>query len=233
MSYILGKGTRAACVPVDDTKVYWFVLWNDWSTGFRDSAPEQVKAEALSHLEAFQGREKIELCINHTPPEHFTKNSIRHRINTLPSASQVVGGVTLGGDASHPTSLNLGQGRGMALEDAILLTQRLHPVLKGDGSDAAEPAEQAERIHAALLAHQEARHARTHSLSVRAYRMGNIMQSEWTVVCLFRDWVLIPFAYDPKTALDHALFDVGELPRRSCILTTSHVEELLKAFQTP
>lgn len=31
--YSVGKGIRMAIVPSNATKVYWFVLWNDWSEG--------------------------------------------------------------------------------------------------------------------------------------------------------------------------------------------------------
>jgi 2-polyprenyl-6-methoxyphenol hydroxylase-like FAD-dependent oxidoreductase len=33
MHYYVGKGTRGAVVPISTTKVYWFVNWNDWSSG--------------------------------------------------------------------------------------------------------------------------------------------------------------------------------------------------------
>jgi 2-polyprenyl-6-methoxyphenol hydroxylase-like FAD-dependent oxidoreductase len=44
--------------------------------------------------------------------------------------TQVVGNVTICGNASHPTSLALAHGGCMALEDGIILARKLHQSLK-------------------------------------------------------------------------------------------------------
>lgn len=182
-------------------------MWALLTAGFRDATPEQLKEEALERVKVFQSSD-MQLCINNTPLGHFTKNAIRHRLNTAPPSSQVAGGVTLAGDASHPTTPNMGQGGCMALEDAILLTQKLYSVLKAP----AEGKPEHERIHLALVEFQQERYDRTYSLSVRSYKVGSIMQSGWSLMCLYRDWWLLPKSMNTETFLDHTLFDVGELP---------------------
>ena len=182
-----------------------------WTAGYRNTPPEQLKAEALERSKVYQSRD-IELCINNTPMEHFIKNSIRHRINTMAPASQVVQGVTLAGDASHPSTPNMGQGGGLALEDAVLLTKALYPVLKPEGANSDLPVAEHERIHLALVQFQQERHDRTYSLSLHSYRLGLVLQSAWSVVCFYRDWFFIPMGLNPKHFLEHTLFDVGELP---------------------
>ncbi|KAG0606254.1 hypothetical protein M758_9G125700 [Ceratodon purpureus] len=208
--YTVGKGTRSAIAAVNDTKIYWFILWNDWGEGYRNTSPEQLKAEALERSKAYQSRD-IELCINNTPLEHFIKSTIRHRINTMDPTTQVVGTVTLAGDASHPTTPNMGQGGCMALEDAILLTKKLYPVLT-EGPNTDSPVAESERIHLALVEFQQERHDRTYSLSVQSHKVGVVMQSAWSVICFYRDWYLIPKSLNPKYFLNHTLFDVGKLP---------------------
>lgn len=211
--YTVGKGVRAAIVPVNATKAYWFTFWNEWSEGFPEIPQEKLKEEALERVQVFQSSD-VALCVRNTPLGNFTKNSIRHRLNTAPPSSQVSGGVTVAGDASHPTTPNMGQGGCMALEDAILLTQKLYPVLTED--PAAERTQlglpEHERIHNALVEFQQERHERTYAISVRSYKTGQVMQSGWWLVCLFRDWWLLPKSLNTETFLDHTLFDVGKLP---------------------
>lgn len=103
----------------------------------------------------------------------------------------------------------------MALEDAVLLTRKLHSVLKqspADGAQAVPVLPEHERIHVALLEFQQERHARTYSLSLRSYKAGCVLQSGWSLMCLYRDWWLLPKSMNTETFLEHTLFDVGKLP---------------------
>jgi 2-polyprenyl-6-methoxyphenol hydroxylase-like FAD-dependent oxidoreductase len=100
------------------------------SLGSQNKKPKQIKQEALQFTKYFQEPE-FETCINNTTFEHFTKNTLRHRINVKPTCeTQVVGNVTICGDASHPTSPTLAHGGCMALEDDIILARKLHQALQ-------------------------------------------------------------------------------------------------------
>ena len=32
-NYFVGRGVRSSMVTINDNKVYWFVIWNDWGEG--------------------------------------------------------------------------------------------------------------------------------------------------------------------------------------------------------
>lgn len=181
------------------------------TSGWKDITQEQIREEALQFSKPFHPAD-MHLVINNTPLENFWKSSIRHRLNKNPSESLVVGNVTVAGDACHPTTPNMGQGGAMALEDAIVLTQKLHSALKS--TPETQHHEQG-RIHQALVEFQSARHERTYNITARSYAIGRVMQSGWTIVNCFRDWFLIPRNLNKETFLAHTLFDVGELPGQS------------------
>jgi 2-polyprenyl-6-methoxyphenol hydroxylase-like FAD-dependent oxidoreductase len=218
--YYVGKGTRSGVVPISTTKVYWFVNWNDWSSGpFKD--PKLSKEQSLKHAE---GWSFLTPCIENTTLENITKSSIKHRLNSHESSSQVFDGVTLAGDASHPSTPNLGQGACCALEDAIVLAQKLSGALNpnteilktdqnsdGNINQMVKDEKLQQRINTALLEFQAERHERTHPLAVQAYNVGMLMQSDWSLVCFLRNWFIIP-RINRQTFLQHTLFDVGKLP---------------------
>ena len=178
-----------------------------------------TRAEQISKAEVVQEASKqfpipaMSSIINNTPGESFVKYSIRHRLNTNPELL-VNGSVTVVGDAAHPCTPNMGQGGCMALEDALILTQKLYGTLKTDPKTHQDllSVPEHERIHRALVEFQLERHDRTHFIATRSYRIGKMTHLRWTVVEFFRDWFLIPLFYKNKTFLAHTLFDVGKLP---------------------
>jgi 2-polyprenyl-6-methoxyphenol hydroxylase-like FAD-dependent oxidoreductase len=193
------------------TKVFWLVVWTDWSEGWRNTTPEQIKQEALERAKDFQVPE-LELCINNTALEHFTKNTIRHRINEKPTCeTQVVGNVTVCGDASHPTTPNLGQGGCMALEDGIILARKLHQTLKSKESQTSNVPEH-ERIHQTLLDFHRERYPRTNALARKAAMVGSSVNADTFIKRFLRDWFFIPRGVHGGNYMEDTLFDVGKLP---------------------
>ena len=171
---------------------------------------EQIKEDALQQVSKSFPSTAMSFFINNTPLERFIKSTFRHRLNTT-SEAFVRDGVTVAGDAAHPTTPNLGQGGCMAMEDALILTQKLYCALRAAPNTDQEVPEH-ERIHRALVDFQLERHERTNFITTQSYRIGRMMQTGWTVVDFFRDRVLIPMAYSKTTFLAHTLFDVGKLP---------------------
>ncbi|CAK9208139.1 unnamed protein product, partial [Sphagnum troendelagicum] len=197
--FFLGTTIWITIFPMTTTKVYWFVVW-------KGSSEEEIKQEVLQLTKDFQVPE-FTLCVNNTSPEHFTKNTVRHRINMKPTwESQVVGNVTVCGDASHPSTPFLGQGGAMALEDAIILARKLHEALKSKESQISKVPE-SERIHKALLDFHQERHGRTYALAQKAYMRGVSTIADTTIKCFMRDWFFIPRAVRPGNYMEHALFD--------------------------
>jgi 2-polyprenyl-6-methoxyphenol hydroxylase-like FAD-dependent oxidoreductase len=120
------------------------------SLGWRNTTPEQIKQKAFQFTKYFQVQ-KLQLCIYNTTLEHFTKNTLRHKINMKPTCeTHVVGNVTVCGDAFHPTSPTFAHGGCMALEDGIVLARKLHKALKSKESKISRVLEH-EQIHEALL----------------------------------------------------------------------------------
>ncbi|XP_024402826.1 monooxygenase 2 isoform X2 [Physcomitrium patens] len=221
VNYFLGKGTSSAFLPVNTTKAYWFIIKNQSETGFGDTPPEQVKEEALQFSKTFQSPD-LHFLINNTSVENLWKGSIRHRLNKT-TDHLVKGNVTVAGDACHPTAPYMGQGGGMALEDAIILTQKLYHALREApdtaGSQGAEVAGEAdeERIHQALVEFQHERYSRTYSITLKSHQIGQANNSGWAVMDFYRDWFLVKKSLNKETFMLPAQFYVEELPGNSIV----------------
>jgi 2-polyprenyl-6-methoxyphenol hydroxylase-like FAD-dependent oxidoreductase len=183
-------------------------------SGWWNVSGEQIKEEALQQVSKSFPSTPLSLVIGNTPPEGFTKATIRHRLNTNPE-SLVNGCVTVAGDAAHPTTPNMGQGGCMALEDALILTQKLYGMLRSTPNTEDHETPEHERIHQALVEFQRERHERTNFITTRSYRIGRMMQTGWTVVDFVRDRFVIPLVLNKNTFVAHTLFDVGKLPTQS------------------
>ncbi|CAM6049375.1 unnamed protein product [Sphagnum compactum] len=50
----IGRTVRIGIMPMTATKVYWFVVWNDSSEGWRNLTPEEIKQEVLQITKDFR-----------------------------------------------------------------------------------------------------------------------------------------------------------------------------------
>ena len=221
---IRGCGWRSIH-PCQFDCVCWFNWWGKVRvfapSGWQDNKPEELREEALQRTQGWHPN--IHMCVHNTPSENFVKNTIRHRLNQKGPDSQVMGGITLAGDASHPMTPWLGQGACMAMEDAIVLARNLSGAFNLKSQlqhEAPAPATYNEYdcIHQALLDYQRERHDRTSSLSMQSYMAGSAFRSESSLYCFYRNWFLIPRSFNKATFLKHTLFDVGNLPVGTCTL---------------
>jgi 2-polyprenyl-6-methoxyphenol hydroxylase-like FAD-dependent oxidoreductase len=190
----------------------WLLILMDFVfIGWKNLTPEEIKQEVLQITKDFRIPE-FTLCIDNTSLECFTKNTLRHRINMKPTwETQVVGNVTVCGDASHPSTPFMGQGGAMALEDAIILARKFHEALKSKESQISKVPE-SEQIHKALLDFHRERHGRTYALTHKAYMIGVSTIADTAIKCFMRDWFFIPWASSVGNYMKHTLFDVGKLP---------------------
>lgn len=171
--------------------------------------PEELKEEALQIINSSFSTTDMPTVVTNTPTENLSKSTLRDRFNTNPE-SLVTGTVTVAGDAAHPTTPFMGQGGCMALEDSVVLTQKLYSALRNP--DSRVPEHEHELIHQALVEFQMERHERTNFITTRSHRTGALMQQRWSVVSFLRDWFLIPWLINKKDFLTHTLYDVGKLP---------------------
>lgn len=107
-----GRGLRFGIGANGRGRMNWYVSANRPEPG----ATAVSKARLLEWVRGWQT--PVEDIIRSTPEETILKTDIWTR---PPSEMWGRGRVTLLGDAAHPTSPNLGQGAGMAIEDASCL----------------------------------------------------------------------------------------------------------------
>ena len=115
---ILGRGVRVGLIPMGRRGGAWWLCANE--PEHEKDEPEGRKAKLLRLLNGWH--ESVQSVIGGTPDTAMFKNAIYDR----PVRKGWSGGrVVLMGDAAHPTTPNLGQGGGMAIEDAAMLARCL------------------------------------------------------------------------------------------------------------
>jgi 2-polyprenyl-6-methoxyphenol hydroxylase-like FAD-dependent oxidoreductase len=164
-----GQGRRFGIVPIEHGRIYWFATLNV-PAGGRDE-PGKVHA-ALEKLFAGWHAPVAEILAA-TPAEAILRNDILHR---LPAPHWVEGRVALLGDAAHPMTPNLGQGACQAIEDAVVLADRLT-------RNPEDPA-------AALAEYQLRRKSRADSVLLASLRLGRLGQIENAAARWLRDHLL-------------------------------------------
>jgi 2-polyprenyl-6-methoxyphenol hydroxylase-like FAD-dependent oxidoreductase len=160
---VLGRGLRFGVVPIGGGETYWFAVANA-PEGGRDEG--DVRAGLLDRFAPLG--EPAASLIAGTPPARILRTDIHDR---APVASWSRGRVVLLGDAAHPTTPNLGQGGGMAIEDAVVLAHHLARAPHGE----------------AIAAYERLRVRPTARVVVASRRLGRIAQAEGAVVSWVRD----------------------------------------------
>lgn len=148
-----GRGARFGQIPVPGGRAYLFAT-RSVPAGERGADGE--RAELLRIFGAWH--DPIPALLEALREEEVLRNDIYDR-PVLRRWGR--GRVTLLGDAAHPMTPNLGQGACQALEDAVVLSQRL--------SAAADP-------EAALRAYEAERIPRANAYVLRSRRVGEVGQ---------------------------------------------------------
>ena len=160
---ILGRGLRFGVVPIGGGQTYWFAVANA-PEGGRDDG--DVRAALGARFATFA--DPVGALIAATPPEHILRTDIHDR---APVASWSKGRIVLLGDAAHPTTPNLGQGGGMAIEDAVVLAHHLGHVPSAE----------------AVTAYERLRVRPTARIVEASRRLGRVAQADGAVVTRLRD----------------------------------------------
>jgi 2-polyprenyl-6-methoxyphenol hydroxylase-like FAD-dependent oxidoreductase len=175
-----GRGRRFGMVPVSATEVYWFATLNTAEGG---SDPVNVRHMLLDTFASFA--EPVPTLIG------STAHILRNDIIDLPSLiSWTHGRVALLGDAAHAMTPNLGQGACQAIEDAVVLAERIAAVAD---------------LPAAFEAYAALRRPRAQGVARQSLQIGRIAQWENSVARALRDMAV---RYTPNSVVDRQL---GEL----------------------
>jgi 2-polyprenyl-6-methoxyphenol hydroxylase-like FAD-dependent oxidoreductase len=155
-----GSGKRFGILGMGQDRFTWYATANVLE-GHVD-APEGRKCELQRMFDGWH--EPVVDFIEATDDGGILKNGA---YDLAPLPRWTVGRVTLLGDAAHPCTPNLGQGGGMALEDAWFL---------------AKCARSESSMEAALQRYESVRRERTRHVQQRSLLMGRIGQWEQRVI---------------------------------------------------
>lgn len=149
-----GRGRRFGIVPLDNGKLYWFATANAREN---DAVMRRMGAEDLkSYFSDFH--HPVEEILGLTRDEEVIWNDI---VDFKPIHRYTFGQVALAGDAAHATTPNMGQGAGMAIEDAAVLARLL-----------------SERGSVVLKEYEQLRMKRTQAIVRKSYQLGSLAQWE-------------------------------------------------------
>ncbi|PNH01883.1 Zeaxanthin epoxidase, chloroplastic [Tetrabaena socialis] len=187
-------GLRAGHLPLSRWVGYWACV--------ALTPPADAAGRQRAALDVVRGWSwSMEEVIRRTPPEDIAWSRVSDRWT---AGSFGRGCVTLAGDAAHPMTPNLGQGGCVALEDAVVLGQRLAAL----AAQRAPPSPSA--LAACLRAFEADRSARCLPLTVRSNLMGAALQTPLQPVCAVRN-AFVRTVFQPSHFLDHTTFDCGTL----------------------
>ena len=170
--------------------------------------------------------------IRATPPDTISFSVVADRWTGLPGTKAGQGRVTLAGDALHPQTPNLGQGKregsmGSHTENGGLSAGFFFPFLSfflSDFAGACTALEDAIELAAAvgslslssvsvpsvLRRYERGRVRRCLPLTLRAHAIGALLQNDWAPVVAIRDAVAVPKLLPVRGFLGHTEYDCTE-----------------------
>jgi 2-polyprenyl-6-methoxyphenol hydroxylase-like FAD-dependent oxidoreductase len=158
-----GTGARMGCARIDPERVYLFASVNAPAGRRESDEVASLRARFRGWAAPWPG------LLERLTPDALLHHDTFDRPSRRPWGR---GRVTLLGDAAHPMTPNLGQGGCSALEDGLVLADRLT-----DGSDPV----------AALREYESARYERTELLVRRARWLGRVGQERRAMLCALRN----------------------------------------------
>ena len=168
MCEMWGRGKRFGVVPIGKNRFYIFAVAN----AARDTPdPEPGRLERFrKKFSDFGGPVPTLLAALHDPNE-----LLHNDLCAIPVGNWFDGRVVLIGDAAHAMTPNMGQGAGMALEDAAVLVELLKTGVE---------------VSQALQSYQARRAGRVSWVQNQSRRIGQIGQLENALACRLRNTVL-------------------------------------------
>jgi len=168
VAHYWGRGKRFGICSVGDGHVYW------WGTCNHKSAThDDVSINKQEVLDTYAGwAPEVRAAIEATPADIILKIHAKDR---QPVTQFCDGHVALLGDAAHPMLTSLGQGAAQAIEDAVVLAERLTTTPD---------------LRTALAEYEAYRHPRANEIVNAARSMSGIEQTESSIACWLRDWYI-------------------------------------------
>jgi 2-polyprenyl-6-methoxyphenol hydroxylase-like FAD-dependent oxidoreductase len=183
-----GGGERFGGVALDTQRVYWFVTHTQ-AQG--QQLPQSEYADRILDL-LRDWHPSIRDCVRATPPDAILQHDL---FDCEPSRAWGNDRVILLGDAIHPSTPNLGQGAGMAIESAAVLARALACCV--DRSSA-------------LTAYRTQRQPRTAAITNESWSVGRLSSWSNPLARSTRDWVMrnLPASLTQARATKLLTFDI-------------------------
>lgn len=170
-----GRGLRFGMAPLADGRVYWFAVATM-------PAEETCDDETAALRTRFAGwHPPIPELLEATPADEIHRLPINELAGRLGTYRR--GRLVLLGDAAHAMTPNLGQGGGLAMEDAATLTALLTPVTGSPANDDGP-------LDAALTRYDAERRTRTQRIAQRSRSVGRLAHLDSPAAIACRDLML-------------------------------------------
>jgi 2-polyprenyl-6-methoxyphenol hydroxylase-like FAD-dependent oxidoreductase len=166
----LGRGQRVGLVPIGGGQLYVWTTFN---------SPRESRAWALESVEALRA-----LFSEFTDPRvgrafgelESTDGVVCTDIEDVRQGAWALGRVALLGDAAHALTPNMGQGAGMAMEDAVVLTEELASAARGEKA-----------VEDALASYVARRRSRVETIAGLSRQIGEEGQLTGSLACWLRN----------------------------------------------
>eukprot|EP00820_Chromera_velia_P021021 Cvel_29612.t1-p1 / transcript=Cvel_29612.t1 / gene=Cvel_29612 / organism=Chromera_velia_CCMP2878 / gene_product=FAD-dependent urate hydroxylase, putative / transcript_product=FAD-dependent urate hydroxylase, putative / location=Cvel_scaffold4082:5021-7951(+) / protein_length=516 / sequence_SO=supercontig / SO=protein_coding / is_pseudo=false len=200
ITQILGEGVRMGVVRMDAERVYWFVAFNSpplmSPSGRRQGTGKETDGDALRKrckelLQEKGWRSDALALVDSTPSDCLFLSDISFRPPAL--APWGVGGVSLIGDAAHPTTPNLAQGGAAGLEDAVELGRVLRQKFGERQRSPDVSSSPRISVEELLREWERGRIPRLVQLNVRAFVLGAVLQLDLGPLTSLRDFLMSTF----------------------------------------
>ena len=165
----LGQGQRAGLVPIGEGLLY---VWTTFNSP-RDAGPELRTAADLRELFRRFTDDRVKRALSQV---RAADEIITTAIEELRLAQWVSGRAALLGDAAHAMTPNIGQGAGMAMEDAAVLAAELEAAQRG-----------AQALEQALANYEKRRRPRVDAVMRISREVGEEGQLESPLGCWLRN----------------------------------------------
>lgn len=163
-----GYGKRFGFANIGGNSIYWYATFR--KDQYSDIPSSQIKTLLLKEFSDWW--EPIPDIISHQDNNKILRNDLYDK---KPCKIWNKRNIVLLGDAIHPTTPNMGQGAGMAIESAAILANQLARY---------------QELQAALRHYQALRYPRTKSVTQQSWHIGNMSNLHNKTACYIRNFIL-------------------------------------------